>query len=83
MTLVVLMLGLFLVIYLKKPFLFSKRVFDYIFLGGYLILLTVYIINTAFFRIMSDELFFIVTLTFLIPLFIRFITVKSSTKSTK
>ena len=79
-TLVVLMLGLFLIIYLKKPYLFSKRVFDYIFLGGYLLLLTLYIINTSFSRIMSDELFLIVTIIFLLPLFIRFITVKSSTQ---
>lgn len=80
MTLVVLMLGLFLMIYLKKPYLFSKRVFDYIFLVGYLLLLTLYIINTAFVRIMSDALFLIVTITFLLPLFIRFITVKNSTQ---
>ena len=80
MTLVVLMLGLFLIIYLKKPHLFSKRVFDSIYLGGYLLLLTLYIINTAFVRIMSDELFLIVTIIFLLPLFIRFITVKSSTQ---
>lgn len=80
MTLVVLLVGLFLMIYLKQPYLFSKRVFDYIFLGGYLLLLTLYIINTAFVRIMSDALFLIVTVTFLLPLFIRFITVKSSTQ---
>ena len=79
MTLVVLLVGLFLMIYLKNPHLFSKRVFDYIFLGGYLLLLTLYIINTAFVRIMSDALFLIVTVTFLLPLFIRFITAKSST----
>lgn len=80
MTLVVLMVGLFLIIYLKKPYLFSKRVFDSIYLGGYLLLLTLYIINTSFSRIMSDELFLIVTIIFLLPLFIRFITVKSSTQ---
>lgn len=67
-------------IYLKKPFLFSKRVYDNIFLGGYLILLTLYIINTAFFRLMSDQLLLIVTLIFLLPLFIKFFAVKSSTK---
>ena len=76
MTLIVLMLGLFLLIYLKKPLLFSKKEFDYIFLGGYLILFTIYIINTSFYRIVSDEFFLIVTFIFMIPLFAKIFTVK-------
>ncbi|MEG0383691.1 MAG: hypothetical protein RR642_02940 [Solibacillus sp.] len=77
MTLIVLMLGLFLLIYLEKPLLFSKKEFDYIFLVGYLILLTIYIINTSFYRIMSDEILLVVTLIFMLPIFSKIFTVKA------
>lgn len=76
MTLVFLMAGLFLLIYMKKPLLFNKKVFDYIFLFGYLILITLYIVNTTFFRMMSEGLFLIVTVAFITPVIIRFFVVE-------
>lgn len=72
MILALLMVGLFLLIYMKKPLLFNRRVFDYIFLAGYLILFTLYIVNTTFYRVMSDGLLLIVTVVFIVPVFVIF-----------
>nr|AUS92904.1 AbrB/MazE/SpoVT family DNA-binding domain-containing protein [Bacillus glycinifermentans] len=45
MTFFVLMVGLFLLIYMKKPF--SKKVYGYVYLAFYLLVLALYIINTT------------------------------------
>lgn len=73
MTFWILMAGLFLLIYMKKPLAFSNVVSDYIFLIVYLIALILYVINTAFYNIIPQGLMLIIALVTILPLFIKFL----------
>ncbi|NPC94253.1 hypothetical protein HOO54_19020 [Bacillus sp. WMMC1349] len=77
MTFFVLMAGLFLMIYMKEPF--SKKVYGYVYLAFYLMVLALYIINTTFVNLISSKLLLIVAVIVISPLFIGFL--KSSTES--
>ncbi|MFT0802188.1 hypothetical protein VSK91_11515 [Bacillus swezeyi] len=77
MTYLVLMAGLFLLIYLKEPF--NKKIYCYIWLSFYLMVLALYIINTAFVYWISNNLLFILAVSAVVPLTIRHL--KSSTES--
>ncbi|WP_307893959.1 hypothetical protein [Bacillus swezeyi] len=68
MTYLVLMAGLFLLIYLKEPF--NKKIYCYIWLSFYLMVLALYIINTAFVHLISNNLLFILAVIAVMPLFI-------------
>lgn len=77
MTFLVLMAGLFLLIYMKEPF--SKKMYGYVYLAFYLMVLALYIINTTFVNLISSKLLLIVTVIVISPLFISFL--KSSNES--
>ncbi|MCY9288495.1 hypothetical protein MOF05_08830 [Bacillus haynesii] len=77
MTFLVLMVGLFLFIYMKEPF--SKKVYAYVYVAFYLMVLALYIINTTFVNLISSRLLLIVTEIVISPLFISFL--KSSNES--
>ncbi|QHZ45960.1 hypothetical protein M654_006475 [Bacillus sp. NSP9.1] len=77
MTFFVLMAGLFLLIYMKEPF--SKKMYGYVYLFFYLMVLALYIINTTFVNLISSKLLLIVAVIVISPLFISFL--KSSTES--
>ncbi|MEC1262528.1 hypothetical protein P9D34_19290 [Bacillus swezeyi] len=76
MTYLVLMAGLFLLIYLKEPF--NKKIYCYIWLSFYLMVLALYIINTAFVHLISNNLLFILAVIAVMPLIISCL--KSSTE---
>lgn len=77
MTFLVLMAGLFLLIYMKEPF--SKKMYGYVYLAFYLMVLALNLINTTFVELISSRLLLIVTVIVISPLFISFL--KSSNES--
>lgn len=77
MTFLVLMAVLFLFIYMKEPF--SKKVYAYVYVAFYLMVLALYIINTTFVNLISSRLLLIVTVIVISPLFISYL--KSSNES--
>jgi len=77
MTFLVLMAGLFLLIYMKEPF--SKKMYGYVYLAFYLMVLALNLINTTFVELISSKLLLIVTVIVISPLFISFL--KSTNES--
>ncbi|WP_113870030.1 hypothetical protein [Paraliobacillus ryukyuensis] len=72
MTFWMLMAGLFVLIYVKKPLAFRNVLHDYIFLITYLTVWTLYVVNTSFYHVISQDLLFIITTMMVSPLFIAF-----------
>ncbi|VXC14959.1 conserved hypothetical protein [Bacillus altitudinis] len=71
MTFIIIMVGLFMLILLDKPF--QKRKFGLLFLVCYLLLISLYIINTTFMKFVSNKLLLIIAIFVVSPLFIRFL----------
>ncbi|KML11178.1 hypothetical protein VL07_11345 [Bacillus safensis] len=71
MTFLIIMVGLFMLIFLEKPF--EKRSFRLIFLVNYLLLIAVYVIQTTFVKIVSNGLLMIIAVIVVCPLFVRFL----------
>ncbi|UQZ94294.1 hypothetical protein [Bacillus safensis] len=71
MTFLIIMAGLFMLILLEKPF--EKRTSGLIFLVSYLLLITVYVIQTTFVKIVSNGLLMIIAVIVVCPLFVRFL----------
>lgn len=71
MTFIIIMAGLFMLILLDKPF--PKRKSGLLFLVCYLLLISLYIINTTFMKFISNKLLLIIAIFVVSPLFIRFL----------
>lgn len=70
MTFLIIMAGLFMLIFLEKPF--EKRSSGLIFLVSYLLLIAVYLIQTTFVKIVSNGLLMIIAMIVVCPLFVQF-----------
>ncbi|AOC55454.1 hypothetical protein C6345_09940 [Bacillus sp. LNXM12-2] len=71
MTFLIIMAGLFMLILLEKPF--EKRSSGLIFLVSYLLLIAVYVIQTTFVELLSNQLLLIIAIIVVCPLLIRFL----------
>lgn len=78
MTFIIIMAGLFMLILLDKPF--QKRKSGLLFLVCYLLLISLYIINTTFMKFISNKLLLIIAIFVVSPLFIRFLKPSQKTK---
>ncbi len=76
MTFFILLAGLFILIHMKKPVMFSKTIYEPIFLLAYLTILTVYIINDTFYYMVPEKVLLFVTVIVMLPTFIRFVSYK-------
>lgn len=63
------MMGLFLLILLEKPF--EKRSSGLLFLISYLLLIAIYVIQTTFVELVSDEFLMMIAVVVVFPLFVR------------
>lgn len=63
------MMGLFLLILLEKPF--EKRSSGLLFLISYLLLIAIYVIQTTFVELVSDEFLMMFAVVVVFPLFVR------------
>ncbi len=79
MTFLIIMAGLFMLIFLEKPF--EKRASGLIFLVSYILLIAVYVVQTTFVKIVSNGLLMIIAMIVVCPLFFRLLT-SSSRKRT-
>ncbi|GAB4074582.1 hypothetical protein GCM10028778_20850 [Barrientosiimonas marina] len=64
--------GVFIIIYIDIP-IFKKKVYDYSYVGAYLILIAIQTINSAFIHFISDSFVLGLTIAILSPLVIKFI----------
>ncbi|WP_338592756.1 hypothetical protein [Bacillus safensis] len=71
MTFWIIMMGLFMLILLEKPF--EKRSFGLLFLISYLLLIAIYVIQTTFVELVSDEFLMLIAVVFVFPLFVRLV----------
>ncbi|AIZ61534.1 hypothetical protein ACJ64_15245 [Bacillus safensis] len=69
MTFWIIMMGLFLLILLEKPF--EKRSSGLLFLISYLLLIAIYVIQTTFVELVSDEFLMMFAVVVVFPLFVR------------
>ncbi|MGG1862206.1 hypothetical protein ABEP22_09935 [Bacillus safensis] len=65
----IIMMGLFLLILLEKPF--EKRSSGLLFLISYLLLIAIYVIQTTFVELVSDEFLMMIAVVVVFPLFVR------------
>lgn len=65
------MTGLFILILLKKPF--EKRRSGLLFLISYLLLITVYVIQTTFVKFVPDGFLMMIAVVVVFPLFVRLV----------
>ncbi|KUR59527.1 hypothetical protein [Bacillus sp. AM 13(2015)] len=63
------MTGLFILILLEKPF--EKRSSGLLFLISYLLLIAIYVIQTTFVELVSDEFLMMFAVVVVFPLFVR------------
>ncbi len=63
------MMGLFMLILLEKPF--EKRSSGLLFLISYLLLIAIYVIQTTFVELVSDEFLMMFAVVVVFPLFVR------------
>ncbi len=71
MTFLIIMVGLFMLILLEKPF--EKRASGLIFLVSYLLLIAVYVVQTTFVKIVSNGLLMMMAVIVVCPLFFRLV----------
>ncbi|MFP7345729.1 hypothetical protein [Bacillus safensis] len=71
MTFWMIMMGLFLLILLEKPF--EKRSSGLLFLISYLLLIAIYVIQTTFVELVSDEFLMMIAVVVVFPLFVRLV----------
>ena len=71
MTFLIIMAGLFMLILLEKPF--EKRTSGLIFLVSYLLLVAIYVIQTTFVEIVSNDLLMMMAVIVVFPLFVRLV----------
>lgn len=71
MTFLLIMVGLFMLILLEKPF--EKRASGLIFLVSYLLLIAVYVVQTTFVKIVSNGLLMMMAVIVVCPLFFRLV----------
>ncbi|PCK20007.1 hypothetical protein CEY02_15835 [Bacillus pumilus] len=71
MTFLIIMAGLFMLIFLEKPFQKSRS--GLFFLVSYLLLIAVYVTQTTFVEIVSDRLLMIIAVIVVCPLFVRLV----------
>lgn len=69
MTFLIIMVGLFMLILLEKPF--QKKRSGLLFLMSYLLLIAVYVIQTTFVEIMPDGLLLMMAVIVVCPVFVR------------
>ncbi|MCK1971349.1 hypothetical protein LNK20_01425 [Bacillus safensis] len=69
MTFWIIMMGLFMLILLEKPF--EKRSSGLLFLISYLLLIAIYVIQTTFVELVSDEFLMMFAVVVVFPLFVR------------
>ena len=79
-TLVLLVICPFLFIYQKETFFSTKNVIDYALLLGYLVLLALYTINTAFYHVLSDTVVFSLVLLLTMLIFSRYLPQKNNAR---
>ncbi|KUF26144.1 MULTISPECIES: hypothetical protein [Bacillus] len=79
MTFWIIMMGLFMLILLEKPF--EKRSSGLLFLISYLLLIAIYVIQTTFVELVSDEFLMMFAVVVVFPLFVRLV-VSSMRKGT-
>ncbi len=65
------MMGLFLLILLEKPF--EKRSSGLLFLISYLLLIAIYVIQTTFVELVSDEFLMMIAVVVVFPLFVQLV----------
>ncbi len=65
------MMGLFLLILLEKPF--EKRSSGLLFLISYLLLIAIYVIQTTFVELVSDEFLMMFAVVVVFPLFVQLV----------
>ncbi|PTA86562.1 hypothetical protein C9414_03245 [Bacillus sp. Nf3] len=71
MTFWMIMMGLFLLILLEKPF--EKRSSGLLFLISYLLLIAIYVIQTTFVELVSDEFLMMFAVVVVFPLFVQLV----------
>ena len=82
MAFVILMVGLFLIMYMQIP-IFDKKAYDYTYLAGYLAVLTLNLVNDRFGHpLVSQAMLLFITTVVVLPLLIKFISNKRK-QSTK
>ncbi|WP_156858058.1 hypothetical protein [Oceanobacillus sp. AG] len=70
MAFMLVMVGIFCIIYMKPP-IFKQMRYDYVYLLIVLILLSIIVINGTFIDLMSDGLLVTLTLMILSPLYVK------------
>ncbi|MCY7729786.1 hypothetical protein MH051_18630, partial [Bacillus safensis] len=71
MTFWIIMMGLFMLIFLEKPF--EKRSSGLLFLISYLLLIAIYVIQTTFVELVSDGFLMMIAEVVVFPLFVRLV----------
>ncbi|MCM3026522.1 hypothetical protein M3584_06470 [Bacillus safensis] len=71
MTFWMIMMGLFILILLKKPF--EKRSSGLLFLISYLLLIAIYVIQTTFVEVVPDGFLMMLAVVVIFPLFVRLV----------
>lgn len=79
MTFWMIIMGLFMLILLEKPF--EKRSSGLLFLISYLLLIAIYVNQTTFVELVSDEFLMMIAVVVVFPLFVRLV-VSSMRKGT-
>ncbi|MEY8846491.1 hypothetical protein AB9M91_15765 [Bacillus safensis] len=79
MTFWMIMMGLFMLILLEKPF--EKRSSGLLFLISYLLLIAIYVIQTTFVELVSDEFLMLIAVVVVFPLFVRLVVSSQKTRS--
>lgn len=76
MAFIILMAGLFLIIYMKIP-IFDNKAYDYMYLVGYLAVLALNIINGTFVsQLVSETMLLFITAVIVLPLLLKFLSNK-------
>lgn len=73
------MMGLFMLIFLEKPF--EKRSSGLLFLISYLLLIAIYVIQTTFVELVSDGFLMMIAEVVVFPLFVRLVVSSQKTRS--
>ncbi|MES1034398.1 hypothetical protein FOA23_00680 [Bacillus pumilus] len=79
MTFLIIMAGLFMLIFLEKPF--EKRSSGLIFLVSYILLIAIYVIQTTFVELVSDGFLMLIAGIVVFPLFVRLVVPSQKTRS--
>ncbi|MCY7708675.1 hypothetical protein P4T38_09265 [Bacillus safensis] len=79
MTFWIIMMGLFMLIFLEKPF--EKRSSGLLFLISYLLLIAIYVIQTTFVELVSDGFLMMIAEVVVFPLFVRLVVSSQKTRS--